>query len=335
MGKKNKNWIYGYSAATHASLNSIKLPDKVRCCRCLKWKAQTNFSHKQLNDAKYTILNGGLNAPFNIKCRTCAGGPLTEVECFMCSETKGIEEFAKSQRCKPDHAKCMACVEKQLELEPIQEDKYDDPRGAYRAPEWNGEPYPDYWNPASISASSKTITGASTIGDEDNTTVYDGAGGGGISLAPYMDNYSLTGSLISTEVDPYPPMSHGNSRNGGPVGDDKGWEKAKIKSWNSKPLTHSDASITGSVSSAFDPTKYGHPATRASDASGSKSFNSTATENSKVNTSKTGWAKIKAYKPPPKPVPVEPDNDNEDDDEDDDWKSDDDDDDGTASDRSI
>ena len=62
----------------------------------------------------------------------------------MCGETKGLEEFAKAQRSKPDHAvkqplyaldfvganllsgqKCMKCVQEQLDMEPIDETNYD------------------------------------------------------------------------------------------------------------------------------------------------------------------------------------------------------------------
>ena len=67
----------------------------------------------------------------------------------MCGETKGLEEFAKAQRSKPDHAvkqplyafdfgganllsgqKCMKCMQEQLDMEPIDESKYDNPEAA-------------------------------------------------------------------------------------------------------------------------------------------------------------------------------------------------------------
>ena len=67
----------------------------------------------------------------------------------MCGETKGLEEFAKAQRSKPDHAvkqplyaldfgganllsgqKCMKCVQEQLDMEPIDESEYDNPEVA-------------------------------------------------------------------------------------------------------------------------------------------------------------------------------------------------------------
>lgn len=60
-----------------------------------------NFSSKQLNDARFAIKN---RAQYKIKCTRCTGGTLVELECMMCNEWKGLEEFAKSQRTKPDSA---------------------------------------------------------------------------------------------------------------------------------------------------------------------------------------------------------------------------------------
>jgi hypothetical protein len=91
-------------------------------------------------------------------------------------------------------------------------------------------------------------------------------------------NNSQTNSLIDSE---FTLPSYGGSY-GGPVknGND-GWTVAKPKS--SRPS-----------SSGFDPTKYGKPAPR------SISFNSNKTQPStSTQTNKGGWAKIKAYKPPP------------------------------------
>ena len=67
----------------------------------------------------------------------------------MCGETKGLEEFAKAQRSRPDYAvkqplyalgfssanllsgqKCMKCMQEQLDMEPIDESKYDNPEAA-------------------------------------------------------------------------------------------------------------------------------------------------------------------------------------------------------------
>lgn len=67
----------------------------------------------------------------------------------MCGETKGLEEFAKAQRSRRDHAvkqplytldfgganllsgqKCMKCMQEQLDMEPIDESKYDNPEAA-------------------------------------------------------------------------------------------------------------------------------------------------------------------------------------------------------------
>lgn len=42
----------------------------------------------------------------------------------------------------------MACVEKQLELDPVLDDRYVDPREAYEQGDYVSGPYPDYWDPS-------------------------------------------------------------------------------------------------------------------------------------------------------------------------------------------
>ncbi|EAT85278.2 hypothetical protein SNOG_07812 [Parastagonospora nodorum SN15] len=58
---------------------------------------------RQLTDLRWQVRTAG-NYTQPINCRRCTGEPLVEIECFMCHKTKGLEEFAKSQRCSPDHA---------------------------------------------------------------------------------------------------------------------------------------------------------------------------------------------------------------------------------------
>ena len=60
----------------------------------------------------------------------CTGGQPVEIECSVCGITKGLEAFAKSQRKKIDTAECFKCTEKRLDVDPINEDVYEDERGS-------------------------------------------------------------------------------------------------------------------------------------------------------------------------------------------------------------
>jgi hypothetical protein len=79
------------------------MPPKLKCSRCDKYKGHTAFSEKQLNDARMSFRN---RTTYNIRCHPCNGGQLVEIECSYCGKTKGLDEFAKSQRSKPDSAVC-------------------------------------------------------------------------------------------------------------------------------------------------------------------------------------------------------------------------------------
>jgi len=87
----------------------VAIPDRIKCGRCEKNLPQARYSTKQLTDLRWQIkTNGRCTQP--IICRRCTGEPLVEIECFMCHKTKGLEEFAKSQRCRPDHAVCETLI---------------------------------------------------------------------------------------------------------------------------------------------------------------------------------------------------------------------------------
>ena len=61
-----------------------------------------------------------------IECRQCTGIQKHEMTCFICDETKGLEEFSKAQRRNPDAARCLACVDDHLYTNPSVEDEDDD-----------------------------------------------------------------------------------------------------------------------------------------------------------------------------------------------------------------
>lgn len=106
-------------------LEGVPLPAKIKCCRCDKYKNQAAFSSKQLTDARYAVKHQGQSAAYRIKCQKCTGGQPVEYECSVCGITKGLEEFAKSQR-KKDDKECFKCVEKRLDVDPVEPTKYED-----------------------------------------------------------------------------------------------------------------------------------------------------------------------------------------------------------------
>jgi DNA repair protein RAD7 len=138
------------SIANSPRLKGVPLPEKVRCGRCHKNLPQAKYSTKQLTDARWQVKNQGrIEKPIN--CHHCTGQQKVEVECIMCGKTKGLDEFAKSQRAKPDTAKCYKCIEIQLADAPVDEEKYEQPETAFMAPDHSKGVYPEYWSSAASS----------------------------------------------------------------------------------------------------------------------------------------------------------------------------------------
>ena len=65
------------------------------------YRSHQGFSVTQLNRARMAIKNG---QRYNIKCSSCNGQQIVEIECSFCGKTKGLEGFAKCQRSKSDSA---------------------------------------------------------------------------------------------------------------------------------------------------------------------------------------------------------------------------------------
>ena len=77
----------------------------MKCDRCEKWRGtEQNFSQGQRDSARLAIDKQGIKARYKVRCITCATGLVVEIECTVCLKTKGRNEFAKSQRTKPDVA---------------------------------------------------------------------------------------------------------------------------------------------------------------------------------------------------------------------------------------
>ncbi|KAL1989723.1 hypothetical protein VTN49DRAFT_6920 [Thermomyces lanuginosus] len=109
-------------------LKQVKLPDKIKCAACHKNRMQAAFSNSQLNRLRQAIVRKGQEGIIGcpIRCRTCVGGPPTELACIVCLKTKPLTEFAKNQRHDPDRARCCNCVQDQLDLDPWADHELDD-----------------------------------------------------------------------------------------------------------------------------------------------------------------------------------------------------------------
>ncbi|CAI6265092.1 unnamed protein product [Periconia digitata] len=267
MARKNKSF---YDASQMRALEGIPLPEKIKCARCNNFLTQKKFSNTQLAHARTQIKNHGRNVTYQINCQSCTGVQVVEIQCVACCKTKGLEEFAKSQRRDVDKATCYACVDEQLAVDPIDEEVYDSPdRTKLFIPEdvqWESQP--SQW------------TGGSTIEASENNTWTQDDEDGGIALGSELQNKlslgpaSQKGTLIDTSTN---------------ENDQFGWQSQRTKSWRSS------ATSAVSVSSGFDPSKYGKPGPN----NGSlKSFDSGFVEKpGSATPRKAPWAKIKAYNP--------------------------------------
>ncbi|KAJ4994413.1 hypothetical protein SVAN01_00242 [Stagonosporopsis vannaccii] len=318
MGNKNRKQVHAYDPDEMARLRRVSLPPKLKCNMCEKNYNAANFSQKQLTDVRYQIstMNKIIKNP---KCFNCSGRQLVELECYMCHKTKGLEGFAKSQRNNTEEARCYACTDIQLAREPVDEATYEDPNRAFVRTESSDGNYPDYF--ASSTSISDTV---SSVGDYEDIKSNLGSRHtrehGGIDLSDHFQQVvSVSGQVSDTLIDS--EFSH--STNGARPGT---WSQvASTGSW------HTPTVASSSACSGFDSNRYGRPG--ASSITGSAhSFNSSIAERSQTgserNEMRNGFAKIKAYKPPPqvdlwvgddkKDSSSSSDNDDDDDDNDDD-----------------
>ncbi|CUS08734.1 unnamed protein product [Tuber aestivum] len=87
-----------------------------------------------------------------VTCKDCTARQTTDLTCCVCSSTKPLTGFAKSQRKNPDNARCMDCVNKDLETEPNiapSSDESDSP--CFSEPDSDfdvkRDPFPDWETP--------------------------------------------------------------------------------------------------------------------------------------------------------------------------------------------
>ncbi|KAJ4398641.1 hypothetical protein N0V91_010073 [Didymella pomorum] len=289
MGNRNRRQDHAYNPDEMERLRGIQLPPKMKCNMCLRNYNAANFSEKQKTDARWQISKQG-RITTNPRCFKCTGGQLVEIECSHCHKTKGLEDFAKSQRRKPGDAQCYACTEVQLSREAVEqhEEDYDKPGKAFFNTESSGGRAPEYW---SSIHSSRT---ESSNGDWTETTSVDGGRRkqeeGAISLSTHLQQaMSVSGEVSDTLIDSdfsYKPANDTKSSTYSEV--------AGTESWHTGTQT---ASSTRSTIT----TGYGRPSTRS--VSGSvHTFDSSIAERSQPARdrfgTRSGFAKVKAYKPP-------------------------------------
>ncbi|KAF2689110.1 hypothetical protein K458DRAFT_383773 [Lentithecium fluviatile CBS 122367] len=263
------------------SLEGVPLPEKIKCDRCRHFKSQKNFSNRSLHDARRAIQQHGPHAKYKINCQQCTGRQIVELRCSMCNKTKGLEDFAKSQRAKLSDAECYACVEARLAQDAVNEEVYDgdDPSKAFTPTESVSGNFPSVWD-------TTTTATESEAGDDWQDSKDDDGEAGGINLsvdfARKLTMHSNHETLIETEYE-----------SGSQANDGVDWQTVPTKSW------HTKSQNTASTSSGFDPNKYGTPSNRPSIASVSgsvRTFTSGYAEHDTMSC-KNGWAKIKACDP--------------------------------------
>ncbi|PWW77588.1 hypothetical protein C7212DRAFT_314700 [Tuber magnatum] len=113
--KVNRNFVNQRGASSGAN----KVPSNIACNVCRVKKNQSQFAGRQLS--KFSSYNKAfVRDPNSVKvtCKDCTARQTTDLTCCVCSSTKPLKDFAKSQRKTPDQARCMDCVNKDLETEP-------------------------------------------------------------------------------------------------------------------------------------------------------------------------------------------------------------------------
>ncbi|KAK9596572.1 hypothetical protein V6Z98_000519 [Aspergillus fumigatus] len=115
----------GYSDEIKKRLQSINIPEKIKCGTCSKIRSSSNYSNRQLEALRHAILSHGVNVALtknNAKCRICSGNQTVELKCCICDKIKSLDEFARAQRQNRDAARCMNCVQSHTDAEPVLEE---------------------------------------------------------------------------------------------------------------------------------------------------------------------------------------------------------------------
>ncbi|PWY89550.1 hypothetical protein BO94DRAFT_40471 [Aspergillus sclerotioniger CBS 115572] len=111
----------GYSESIKRQIDRVILPDKIKCGTCKKFRFINAYSNRQLEALRHAVVVKGARASTSgyARCLTCTGGSLAELKCSACDRVKPVDDFAKNQRQARDSARCLNCVQKHSETEPL------------------------------------------------------------------------------------------------------------------------------------------------------------------------------------------------------------------------
>ncbi|RPA75249.1 hypothetical protein BJ508DRAFT_418234 [Ascobolus immersus RN42] len=112
--------LYNSGGGAAGANSEASVPDRVQCYVCHKQKPLTDYSKRQLK--LYLEQNPYMSGGRSMKtakttCKSCTSQQITELQCLICEEYKGLEDFAKTQR-NPDNAKCKRCMQMTIDTEP-------------------------------------------------------------------------------------------------------------------------------------------------------------------------------------------------------------------------
>ncbi|QDS74042.1 hypothetical protein FKW77_009146 [Venturia effusa] len=236
-----------YGNLSNNQLKNIALPDKLRCKRCQKWKqadGMENFSKKQL----------------------------AALQCSVCNNYKGLEEFAFAQRRDPDAAKCLDCMNEQLDFDSdVVLDQLHNLRRPDGAIKGSAE---DYSSDDSEDGMSYDYT---SDGDDNTTNVADSSTYDDDTSESACEGSAATGSRhLSASMNTLNISTNASASSGGVQ---LAQRDTQLSTWQRVPSGRARK-----------------PASSSTAASGSISSSSI---NAQYN--RTGFAKIKAYKPPTEP----------------------------------
>ncbi|KAL4952014.1 Stc1 domain-containing protein [Aspergillus filifer] len=116
----------GYNENIRRQLESVPLPEKIKCKVCRKFRGADKYSKRQLDIFRNAFVVEGQPATNKgyATCRSCTGGQTMELRCCVCDKTKSLDGFALNQRKEHEFARCLECVQDHRDAEPVvDEDK--------------------------------------------------------------------------------------------------------------------------------------------------------------------------------------------------------------------
>ncbi|KAH8730370.1 Stc1 domain-containing protein [Phaeosphaeriaceae sp. PMI808] len=255
MGRKNKAKRTMFSEAELEEIQTVTLPPKIKCGRCNKHLSVHQYSDNQKNEYCYQRLHQGrISKP--MICRTCTGGQVIDIECVFCHETKGAEEFAKSQRQDTDTARCFDCTEELAAREPVKEESYERLEKAFTKPVNIDDTITHYYS------SANSVDGSWT--DES----------GGVTLPKQLQSMSIS-----------------DSQSGILIGEEYPWATGQQSAGTRTGSWHTGSSNAASSNNGFATNKTGKPST-AYDVGTERSYASSVAERSDgTDVPSNGWAK--------------------------------------------